>query len=69
MAAAPDRDRIRHDFLALPLDRLSDSALQRCRDFGVEHADVRVELLTEQHLSLRDGAVETSHDGRTLGLA
>jgi TldD protein len=69
MPAAPDRDRLRRDFLALPLDRLSDSALQRCRDFGVDHADVRVELLTEQHLSLRDGAVESSHDGRTLGLA
>ena len=68
MPAAHDRDRLRPDFLALPLDRLCDVALQRCRDFGVEHADVRIELLTDQSLRLRDGAVETSHDGQTLGL-
>ncbi len=69
MPAAPDRDRLRPDFLALPLDRLCDVALQRCRDFGVEHADIRIELLTDQSLRLRDGVVETSHDGQTLGLA
>ena len=69
MPSADHRHRVRQDFLDLPLDRLSDSALQRCRDFGAEHADVRIELLTEQALSLRDGVVEGSHDGRILGLA
>ena len=76
MPAAPDRapdhvpnqHSLRSDFLDLPLDHLCDTALQRCRDFGVEHADVRIELLTGQYLRLRDGSVESSHDGSTLGL-
>ncbi len=31
------------DFRALPLQALADAALQRARDLGVEHADLRVE--------------------------
>jgi len=67
MSAAADR--LRPDFLALPLHRLADSALQRCRDFGVEHAAVRIERLAAHVLRLRDAQVEGSHDGQTLGLA
>jgi len=56
-------------FLALPLRRLADAALQRARDFGVEHADFRLERLRSQDLRLRDGAVEGAHDGEQLGFA
>jgi len=63
----------RHDvdesFVALPLRRLADAALQRARDFGVQHADFRLERLRSQDLRLRDGALEGAHDGELLGLA
>ena len=69
MTAAADSDRLLPAFLALPLSRLADSALERCRDFGVEHADVRIERLASHALGLRDAVVEGSHEGETLGLA
>ena len=69
MTAAADSDRLLPAFLALPLSRLADSALERCRDFGVEHADVRIERLASHALGLRDAVVEGSHQGETLGLA
>ena len=56
-------------FVALPLRRLADAALQRARDFGVEHADFRMERLRSQDLRLRDGALEGAHDGEQLGFA
>ncbi|MBV9652222.1 MAG: TldD/PmbA family protein, partial [Pseudonocardiales bacterium] len=43
------------DFLALPLRSLADAALERARELGAEHADVRVERITGQLLRLRDG--------------
>lgn len=69
--ADPDghADRLRPDFTSLPLHRLASSALERCQDFGVEHADVRVEKLSSQSLRLRDARLEGSHEGETLGLA
>lgn len=57
------------DFLALPLRRLADAALQRARDFGVEHADFRLERLRSQDLRLRDGALQGAHDGVDVGYA
>jgi TldD protein len=57
------------DFLALPLRRLADAALQRARDFGVEHADFRVERLRSQSLELRDGSLQGAHDGVDVGFA
>jgi TldD protein len=57
------------DFLALPLRRLADAALQRARDFGVEHADFRVERLRSQGLELRDGLLQGAHDGVDVGFA
>nr|CAA9315401.1 MAG: TldD family protein, Actinobacterial subgroup [uncultured Nocardioidaceae bacterium] len=57
------------DFLALPLRRLADAALQRARDFGVEHADFRLERLRSQSLRLRDGALQGAHDGVDVGFA
>ncbi|HKE71633.1 MAG TPA: TldD/PmbA family protein [Nocardioidaceae bacterium] len=56
-------------FLAIPLRRLADAALQRARDFNVEHADFRLERLRSQSIRLRDGALEGSHDGEDLGFA
>jgi TldD protein len=57
------------DFLALPSHRLADAALQRARDFGVEHADFRLERLRSQNLRLRDGALQGAHDGVDVGFA
>jgi TldD protein len=57
------------DFLALPLHRLADAALQRARDFGVEHADFRLERLRSQNLRLRDGVLQGAHDGVDVGFA
>jgi TldD protein len=56
-------------FLALPLRALADAALQTARDAGAEHADVRVERLRNQQLSLRDAELENLSDDVTLGLA
>ncbi|MBB4931459.1 TldD protein [Lipingzhangella halophila] len=62
----PDIDS---DFLALPLRELADTALQRARDLGAEHADFRLERVRGQYLVLADGAVETAADSDTLGFA
>jgi len=56
-------------FLALPLDAVTDAALQACRDLGATHADVRVERLRGQDLRLRDGRLESLSDDVTVGLA
>ncbi|MGH3991416.1 MAG: TldD/PmbA family protein, partial [Pseudonocardiaceae bacterium] len=57
------------DFLALPLRAVADAALERARDLGAEHVDVRIERITRQVLRLRDGAVVTAQDSATIGLA
>ncbi|HEY2723260.1 MAG TPA: TldD/PmbA family protein [Pseudonocardiaceae bacterium] len=57
------------DFLALPLRAAADAALQRAREAGAEHADVRVERITRELLRLRDGVVVTTQDSSTVGLA
>ena len=56
-------------FTDLPLRRLADAALQRTRDFGVEHADFRLERIRTQHLSLRDAALQGATDHEQLGFA
>jgi TldD protein len=56
-------------FLALPLRALADAALQSARDAGAEHADVRVERIRNQDVSLRDADLENLSDDVTLGLA
>jgi TldD protein len=56
-------------FLTLPLKQLADAALQTAREAGAEHADVRVERLRHQNLSLRDAKLENLADDVTLGLA
>ncbi len=56
-------------FLALPLSALTDAALTRAVDLGCEHADIRVERIRTQLISLRDARPEASVDGEDLGLA
>lgn len=56
-------------FLELPLQRLAQAALERARDFGVDHADFRLERVRTQHLAVRDGALEGASDGEDLGFA
>ena len=62
----PDIDA---EFTALPLRQLADAALNRSRELGAEHADLRVERLRSQNVGLRDGRVEYSRDGEEIGLA
>src|SRR4051794_26138375 len=56
-------------FLALPLSALTDAALTRAVDLGCEHADIRVERIRTQTISLRDARLESLADGEDLGLA
>jgi TldD protein len=56
-------------FLALPLSALTDAALTRARDLGCEHADLRVERIRTQTITLRDARPEAFLDGEDLGLA
>jgi TldD protein len=54
-------------FLALPMRSLADAALQRAQELGAEHADFRLERIRGQHMSLRDGRLEGTHDGEDVG--
>jgi TldD protein len=56
-------------FLALPLRGVADAALQAAREAGVTHADVRVERVRGQDLSMRDGRVQSLGDDDAVGLA
>ncbi|MGK5113977.1 MULTISPECIES: TldD/PmbA family protein [unclassified Geodermatophilus] len=66
MAGSRDVDA---SFLALPLAALTDAALTRAIDLGCEHADLRVERIRTQTISLRDARLEALADGEDLGLA
>lgn len=56
-------------FLALPLRRLADAALDRARSIGVEHVDFRLERVRQQSVRLRDGNVEGAIDADDIGFA
>ncbi len=56
------------EFLALPLDKVRNAALDRARTLGCEHAEARIERIRSQVVSLRDGRLETSGDEVELGL-
>jgi TldD protein len=56
-------------FLALPLSALTEAALTRAVDLGCEHADIRVERIRTQTISLRDARPEAVTDGEDLGLS
>ena len=57
------------DFLALPMRECAAAALQAARDAGASHADVRVERLRGQDLSLRNARLERLNDAVVVGLA
>ncbi len=57
------------DFLALPLREAAAAALQAASDAGASHADVRIERLRGQDISVRDGQLESLGDDVTVGLA
>ncbi len=56
-------------FTDLPLRRLTDAALQRARDFRVEHADFRLERIRTQDVALRDAQLQGAADTEQLGFA
>jgi TldD protein len=55
--------------LALPLREVAAAGLQAARDAGAAHADVRVERLRGQDLTLRNARLERLNDAVTTGLA
>ncbi|GLX96935.1 TldD/PmbA family protein [Herbidospora sp. NBRC 101105] len=57
------------DFLALPLRRLADAALQRARELGAEFAAFRLERVRAETLRLFDARLEGSSDADDLGFA
>jgi len=65
----PQTRSVDESFLALPLSALTDAALTRALDLGCEHADIRVERIRTQMISLRDARPEAVTDGEDLGLA
>src|SRR6476469_2282641 len=56
-------------FLALPLSALTDAALTRAVDLGCEHADIRVERIRPQTISLRHARLEALAGDEDLALA
>jgi len=56
-------------FLALPLRESAAAALQAATEAGATHADVRIERLRGQNLSVRDARLESLRDDVTIGLA
>jgi len=56
-------------FLDLPLSAAAAAGLQAARDAGAVHADVRIERLRGQDLSLRDGRLESLQDAVSAGVA
>jgi TldD protein len=56
-------------FLDLPLRAVAAAALEAASDAHVDYAAVRVERLRSQHLSLRDGQLEGTHDGEDVGVS
>jgi TldD protein len=63
------RDRVDDDFRDLPLRQLADAALQRARDLGAEHADLRVERVRDASLRLHDAQRSGGGDSTDSGLA
>ena len=56
-------------FTDLPLRRLADAALSRARELGVEHADLRLERVRDQHVRLHDARLDGAGDGEDVGFA
>ncbi len=56
-------------FLALPLQQVAAAGLQAAGEAGTTWADVRIERLRGQDLSLRDGRLESLGDDESVGVA
>ena len=56
-------------FLSLPLQAAAEAALQAALDAGASHADLRVERVRNQTVSLRDGRLQSLGDDVGIGLA
>src|SRR5687768_13254594 len=56
-------------FLALPLDRLADAALDVAKTRGATYADFRVERLRSHIIVARDRELQTSVESETLGFS
>ena len=56
------------DFLALPLEKVSDAALSAATSAGASHTDVRIERTRTGVLSLRDAKPETQADETNFGI-
>lgn len=56
------------EFSALPLEAVRSAALERASALGCSHAEVRVERIRSQVISLRDGVVESVADDSELGI-
>ncbi|MFE9426041.1 TldD/PmbA family protein [Kitasatospora sp. NPDC006697] len=67
--SAPPAHPIDPLFLALPLHRLADAALDRARRLGAEHADFRLERIRSASWRLRDARLAGSSDTLRLGFA
>jgi TldD protein len=57
------------DFLALPLADLADAALERARQAGAIHAELRVERLRSATARARDRALEGAAEDESAGLS
>src|SRR4029078_7767815 len=67
-ALRPERGGVDASFLALPLSALAEAALTRAVDLGCEHADLRVERIRTQVISLRDARPESCSEAEDLGV-
>src|SRR5687768_12346295 len=56
-------------FLALPLDRLADAALDVAKTRGATYADFRVERLRTHIIVARDRELQTSVESETVGFS
>ena len=56
-------------FLALPLDRLADAALDIARKRGATYADFRIERLRSHVIVARDRELQTSVEGESVGFS
>jgi TldD protein len=57
------------DFLELPRHALADAALSAAMAAGASYADLRIQRITNEHIQLRDGELESAVETRELGLA
>ncbi len=69
LARIDPESRVDPEFRALPVDALTAAALDRARTLGASHADLRVERIVTQTISLRDGNVTGVADDTVVGLA